>query len=94
MNIEKLDPTDGPLSYENLLAVLANIYWVGRLAGGLEIILGSDDIEETHRVAQEHLGYLVDPVDGLRSGIPEHIRLRWKIASTRKPISNQGRPRE
>ena len=89
MNIEKPENQYGPLPYENLLSVLTNIYWVGKLAAALEIVAASDDLEHSHEVARDHLGMLIDPVDGLRAGIPEELRLRWRIASAKSQKGTQ-----
>ena len=70
-----------PLSEQHYMNALTNCYWVSRMAFGLELITMTNDLDEVHAIAREHLELLVDPVEGLRSGIPDEIHLRWRIAA-------------
>jgi uncharacterized protein (DUF2461 family) len=83
---EKLTMGNNPLSDEDFIHALRNTHWVTRMACGLEMVTMATDINEAHAIAREHLGDLVDPVDGLRLGIHPGLHLRWRIAA-REPHS-------
>lgn len=70
----------GPLPDENFLWALTNSHWVFEMAAGLEEIIWAEAIEEAHGIARRILGELIDPVDGLREGIADSVRLRWRLA--------------
>jgi hypothetical protein len=79
---ENVSHADIAYNKSSLLSVLTNTYWVARMAFGLEVILShAETIEDAKEIARDHLETLVDPVNGLRSGIPDDVRLRWRIAS-------------
>ena len=80
----------GPLSDENYMYALTNAYWVSRMASGLDLITLVETLDEAHEIAREYLGILIDPVTGLRSGIADEMRLRWRIAS-KAPRQQEGR---
>lgn len=85
MNItEEEEVGRGSLSDENFLHALTHTKWVTRMACGLELVTLTDDIDEAHAIARDHLGNLVDPMDGLGSGLPDAMRLRWRIASRKR----------
>ena len=77
----------GPLPDENFMYALTNVYWVSRMAIGLESVIRAQDLDDAHEIARESLRELLDPVDGLRSGIHDDLRLRWRIAS--RPVKRK-----
>ena len=92
--VEDIPHEDIAYNKAALESVLTNIYWVGRLAFALEVIIShAETLDEAQAIAKDHLGKLVDPMNGLRTGIPEEIRLRWRVASMNAESRNSNTSR-
>jgi hypothetical protein len=77
VDLERATGHVGPLSDENYMHALTNVYWVVQMACGLELIAMTGNHEEATAIAREHLRLLIDPVDGLHA-VPEELQMRWK----------------
>lgn len=62
---------------------LPDSYWIAFLAATLMNVTLARSGKLARDIARESLAKLVDPIHGIRA-IPEDIRLRWRIAATRK----------
>lgn len=57
-------------------------YWIIRLSGALQQVLGARTIEEAHQYAKEELAVTSHPIDGVKDIDPETV-VEWRVAVAR-----------